>query len=67
MIRTRIPPPVYALCTAGLIWLLNRYVPSLRWVYAPWNELEDLVTPILSILGTSTAGSAEMIVHYPVA
>ncbi len=39
MIRTRIPPPVYALCAAGLIWLLDRYVPSLRWVNAPWNEL----------------------------
>jgi protein-S-isoprenylcysteine O-methyltransferase Ste14 len=39
MIRTRIPPPVYALCTAGLIWLLNRCVPSLRWINAPWNEL----------------------------
>ena len=39
MIRTRIPPPVYALCTAALIWLLDRYVPSLRWINAPWNEL----------------------------
>ena len=39
MIRTRIPPPVYALCTAWLIWLLDRYVPSLRWINAPWNEL----------------------------
>ncbi len=39
MIRTRIPPPVYALCTATLIWLLDRYVPSLRWINAPWNEL----------------------------
>jgi protein-S-isoprenylcysteine O-methyltransferase Ste14 len=39
MIRTRIPPPVYALCTAGLIWLLDRYAPTLRWIGAPWNEL----------------------------
>lgn len=38
MIRTRIPPPVYALCTGGLIWLLDWYAPVLRWVGAPWNE-----------------------------
>jgi protein-S-isoprenylcysteine O-methyltransferase Ste14 len=38
MIRTRIPPPVYALCTAALIWLVNQFVPMLRWVPAPWNE-----------------------------
>ena len=38
MIRTRIPPPVYALCTAALIWLVNHYAPILRWVPAPWNK-----------------------------
>jgi protein-S-isoprenylcysteine O-methyltransferase Ste14 len=38
MIRTRIPPPVYALCTAALIWLVNHYAPILRWVPAPWNR-----------------------------
>lgn len=38
MIRTRIPPPVYALCTAALIWLVNQYAPILRWVSAPWNK-----------------------------
>jgi protein-S-isoprenylcysteine O-methyltransferase Ste14 len=38
MIRTLIPPPVYALCTAALIWVVSEYVPILRWVPAPWNE-----------------------------
>lgn len=38
MIRTRIPPPVYALGTAALIGLVNHYAPLLRWVPAPWNE-----------------------------
>jgi protein-S-isoprenylcysteine O-methyltransferase Ste14 len=38
MIRTRIPPPVYALCTAALIWLVDHHAPILRWVPAPWNE-----------------------------
>jgi len=38
MMRTRIPPPVYALCTAVIIWLVNEYAPTLRWVPAPWNK-----------------------------
>jgi protein-S-isoprenylcysteine O-methyltransferase Ste14 len=38
MIRTRIPPPVYALCTAALIWLVDYYTPTFRRVPAPWNE-----------------------------
>src|SRR5260370_4493212 len=38
MIRTRIPPPLYALCAAALMWIWNRYAPSLRWIAPPWNE-----------------------------
>jgi protein-S-isoprenylcysteine O-methyltransferase Ste14 len=38
MIQTRIPPPVYALCTALFMWLANRHAPAIRWIAAPWNE-----------------------------
>ena len=38
MIQTRIPPPVYALCTAALMWLVNRHAPAIRWIAAPRNE-----------------------------
>ena len=37
--NTLIPPPVYALCTAGLMWLVDRYAPGLRWVGELWNVL----------------------------
>ena len=39
MIETRIPPPVYALATAGLIWLADREFPVLRVIAVPWNRL----------------------------
>lgn len=38
MLRTRVPPPVYALCTAALIWFVNQSAPTLRWIPAPWNK-----------------------------
>ena len=38
MIRTRIPPPVYALCAAVFMWLGNRYAPAIRWIAPPWNQ-----------------------------
>jgi protein-S-isoprenylcysteine O-methyltransferase Ste14 len=42
MMRTRIPPPLYALLTAGLMWLLDRYTPHLRfsgmlWIITGWG------------------------------
>lgn len=39
MLRTRIPPPVYALCTAALMWGVDHQAPSLRWIGTPWNRL----------------------------
>jgi protein-S-isoprenylcysteine O-methyltransferase Ste14 len=38
VIRARIPPPVYALCAAALIWLVNQNAPILRWIPPPWNK-----------------------------
>lgn len=39
MLKTRIPPPVYALVAAGLMWLLNVYVALFSYLVAPWNRL----------------------------
>ena len=35
--RARIPPPVFALTAGAVAWLLNRYVPVVRWVPADWS------------------------------
>ena len=34
--RTLIPPPCYAILTAGVMWLIDRYTPQLRFGGAPW-------------------------------
>ena len=39
MLKLRIPPPVYALSTAGLMWLLDSYCPIAHLFQNPWNLL----------------------------
>ncbi|WP_020393979.1 methyltransferase family protein [Thiolinea disciformis] len=39
MFKTRIPPPVYLVLVAFMMWLLDRYVPVFIWLDAPWNYL----------------------------
>lgn len=36
-LQTRIPPPVYALLSALLMWGLHYYWPILHWLSAPWH------------------------------
>lgn len=43
MLETRIPPPVYALSIALLMWGLAAYVPVLEWLPHPWNRAGLLV------------------------
>jgi len=38
MLKLKIPPPVYMLLLAGLMWLLNRYFPVTAWITQPWNQ-----------------------------
>jgi protein-S-isoprenylcysteine O-methyltransferase Ste14 len=38
-IKTRIPPPVYALATAGVMWLVARFAPAARVIVMPWNNV----------------------------
>lgn len=37
MLKLRIPPPVYALSTAVLMWLLDSMFPVIELVKTPWN------------------------------
>lgn len=39
MLKLRIPPPVYALSVAGLMWLLNSYLPIVNLFTSPWHLL----------------------------
>ncbi len=38
-LKTRIPPPLYAGVTAGLMWWLDRELPLARFIDVPWNRL----------------------------
>ncbi|HPE60468.1 MAG TPA: isoprenylcysteine carboxylmethyltransferase family protein [Thiolinea sp.] len=37
--KTLIPPPVYALTAAALMWGLDRWLPLLHWLAEPWNRV----------------------------
>ena len=39
MLKLKIPPPVYMLAFAGLMWLLNKHFPISHWISAPWNKI----------------------------
>lgn len=35
----RIPPPVFMLVAALVMWALDRFVPLIHWITPPWNRL----------------------------
>lgn len=39
MLKLKIPPPVYALFVAAIMWLLHHYFPVYQWLVEPWNKL----------------------------
>jgi len=54
MLELKIPPPVYALSMAVMMWLLNQYFPVLRFIDSPWNKL-GLVLIVLAIILDSSS------------
>ncbi|MBU0653641.1 MAG: isoprenylcysteine carboxylmethyltransferase family protein [Gammaproteobacteria bacterium] len=38
-LQLKIPPPVYLLTFAGLMWLVNAWVPLFQLIPVPWNKL----------------------------
>jgi protein-S-isoprenylcysteine O-methyltransferase Ste14 len=46
MRRTAIPPPLYAILTAGVMWLLDKYSPQLRFGGAAWFIVGWILTAI---------------------
>lgn len=57
MLQTKIPPPVYGICTAGLMWWLDRHLPVARLIPAPFTDIgwaiftAGLVLDVYSIIG----------------
>lgn len=49
-LKTKVPPPVYMLMTAGLMWPLDKYLPLKRWLNEPWNYI-GLVVIAVAVLG----------------
>ena len=39
VLELKIPPPIYALSIAVLMWLLNKYIPIVHFIESPWNKL----------------------------
>lgn len=39
LLKTRIPPPLYAIATATLMWWVDRVFPIARVIEAPWSRL----------------------------
>ena len=38
-LELKIPPPIYALIIALLMWLLNKYIPITHLIESPWNRV----------------------------
>jgi len=39
MLQLKIPPPVYAISIAIIMWLLNKYIPIVELIQSPWNKI----------------------------
>ncbi len=39
MLKLKIPPPVYMVLTAGMMWLLNTSFPVYPLISTPWNQV----------------------------
>lgn len=39
MLKLKIPPPIYMLLAAGLMWLLDKHLPVIDLLSSPWNQL----------------------------
>ena len=44
--RLRIPPPILMLLAAGLMWMLDHYMPLAQWIDPPWHRLGGLVAAV---------------------
>ena len=54
MLKLKIPPPVYALSVALVMWLLARYIPIGELIAAPWNNVGIAFILLAAVLDLSS-------------
>ena len=50
MLKTKIPPPVYMLIMAYIMWLLDKFLPLYNWLNSPWNKLGLIIIGMAILL-----------------
>jgi protein-S-isoprenylcysteine O-methyltransferase Ste14 len=50
MLKNKIPPPVYMLITAAMMWLLDKFLPLYNWLNNPWNKQGLIIIGIAAFL-----------------
>ena len=50
MLQTKIPPPVYGICTAALMWWLDRHLPISRLIPKPLTHIGWVVVTLGLVL-----------------
>ena len=50
MLKTKIPPPVYMLIMAYIMWLLDKFLPLYNWLNSPWNKLGLIIIGMAVLL-----------------
>ncbi len=56
MLRTKIPPPVYALVTAGVMWWLDKTLPLVIWLDNSLNITGLVIIAIAALLDLWSLG-----------
>ena len=56
MLKTRIPPPLYLLIFAGLMWLLHLYLPLAHWIPQGWRNIGWGVIAVGVLIDTTSLG-----------
>ena len=46
MFKLKIPPPIYALLFAWLMWIADSYFPLADLINPPWNKLALIILPV---------------------
>ena len=54
MLQLKIPPPVYAIIIALIMWLLSRYFPVVQLITSPWNNLGIALMLLAGLLDLSS-------------
>lgn len=54
MLQLKIPPPIYALSIALIMWILSLYLPVAQLISSPWNKLGIALMLVAVILDFSS-------------